>query len=274
MKTRRADFRKASGFSLLEMAVVLTIVGLLIAGLLPALSVQIEIQRIKDTRKQVEEIKEALVGYATINGRLPCPASATSNGLESFCSNANGACGNEVLSPAPAHGRCSSPYNGFVPAATLGLSPVDAQGYMIDAWSNRIRYAVSTASVASVYTFTAPGAMRAATIANLKSDLYVCASSPNAGNPSQSATSCGTAATLTSTAPAVIYSIGKNGGSGGSSPDELANANPFTNPGASPNSYEDRVFVSHDPTATFDDIVTWISPNILIGRMVAVGQLP
>ena len=42
----------------------------------------------------------------------------------------------------------------------------------------------------------------------------------------------------------------------------------------------DRVFVSHTPTPSnaangeFDDIVVWISPNILFSRMVAAGQLP
>lgn len=266
--------KKLSGFSLVEMAVVLAIMGLLLGGLLPMLSGQREIQHIRDTRKLLDEVKEALFGYASANGRLPCPASSTSNGLESFCTNASGACGTEALSPTPAHGRCASPYNGFVPAVTLGLTPVDSQGYMLDGWNNRIRYAVTAVNVASVYTFTAPGAMRSAGISSLNSDLYVCASSPNPATPSQSITTCGAATILASTAPAVIYSTGNNGSYGGGGTDELANANPYTNPTASPNSYEDKVFVSHDQTPTFDDIVVWLSPNILINRMVASGQLP
>lgn len=271
--------KKISGFSLVEMAVVLAIVALLLGGLMPMLSGQMEIQHIRDTRKQLDEIKDALIGFATTNGRLPCPASSTSNGMESFCTNATDPCGSEVLSPTPAHGRCTSPYNGFVPAATLGITPVDSHGYMLDGWNNRIHYAVTNVNVASVYTFTAPGAMRNAvqppgSFANLNSDLYVCASSPNPATPSQSVTNCGAATILTSTAPAVIYSTGTNGSYGGSGTDELANANPYANPTPSPNSYEDKVFVSHDQTPTFDDIVVWLSPNILISRMVAANQLP
>jgi hypothetical protein len=33
-------------------------------------------------------------------------------------------------------------------------------------------------------------------------------------------------------------------------------------------------FVSKAPVATFDDIVIWLSPNILFNRMVTAGKLP
>ncbi len=62
------------GFSLIELAIVLVVVALLIGGLLVPLSMQIEQQRIRDTQKTLEEIKEALVGFAIANGRLPRPA--------------------------------------------------------------------------------------------------------------------------------------------------------------------------------------------------------
>lgn len=273
--------KNTRGFSLIEMAVVLLIVALLLGGLLPTVSSQIEQKNRADTRKQLDEIQQALIGFIVINGRLPCPASPTSNGLESFCTTTTpGVCGAEIIPPAilPTHGRCASPYDGFVPAATLGITPVDTNGYALDGWSNRIRYAVSTVSTSNVYTFTAaPSVMSTVGISNLNGDLNVCASSPNPLTPSQSMTGppwCGTAASLTSTAPAVIYSTGNNGGYGGNSADELANANPYTNPTASPNSYLDKVFVSHDQTPTFDDIVIWISPNILINKMLSAGKLP
>ncbi|HUW25479.1 MAG TPA: prepilin-type N-terminal cleavage/methylation domain-containing protein [Gallionella sp.] len=62
------------GFTLVEMAIVLAIVGLLLGGLIPTLSAQMESQRINETRKQLDEIQQALMGFAIINGRLPCPA--------------------------------------------------------------------------------------------------------------------------------------------------------------------------------------------------------
>jgi len=66
----------------------------------------------------------------------------------------------------------------------------------------------------------------------------------------------------------VIYSLGPNWATGGVSPDEAANV---TN---------DAVFVFHvrsdanSTTGEFDDIVTWLSPNVLYSRMVSAGQLP
>ena len=49
------------------------------------------------------------------------------------------------------------------------------------------------------------------------------------------------------------------------STDETANGN------------ADRVVVSHTPTTganEFDDIVAWLSPNVLYNRMIAAGRLP
>jgi len=273
-----------NGFSLLEMAIVLAIVTALLGGLLPMLSGQAEVQHIRDTRKQMDDIRESLLGFATTNGRLPCPASTTSNGMESFCTSTTpAACGAEVVSTVPAHGRCKYPFNGFVPAVTLGITPISSQGYLLDGWNNPVRYAVTNVSSSNTFTFTAPGAIQTAvrssgSFANLNSDLYVCSGSPNPSTPSLSVTSspwCGTTAiTLTSTAPAIIYSTGNNGSIGSGSADEIANASPYSNPVGSPNSYDDKVFVSHDQTPTFDDIVVWLSPNILINRMVTSGQLP
>ncbi len=44
------------------------------------------------------------------------------------------------------------------------------------------------------------------------------------------------------------------------------------------NGDNDRVFVSHTPTPPglneFDDLVIWISPNILYNRLIAAGRLP
>lgn len=248
MKRLTLPVRVSTGFSLVEMAIVLAIVALLLGGLLPTISSQIEQQRTNETRKQLEEIKDALIGYAIINGRLPCPASSTSYGAES---------------PAGG-GNCSNFNNGFIPAATLGLTPVDSQGFAIDSWNNRIHYAVTQSNGRA---FTTLNGMSTTGISALSPDLYVCSTA-------SATTSCSVAnSTLTSNAPVVIYSTGKNGGYGGTGADEAENPNPNS-------ADNDRVFVSHTPTPVgapngeFDDIVTWISPNVLINRMVAAGKLP
>jgi hypothetical protein len=82
------------------------------------------------------------------------------------------------------------------------------------------------------------------------------------------AADCGAATSLTSRAPALLLSIGKNGATGAAGADETANTN------------GDVVFVSHDAAPAtaangeFDDLVVWLSPNILFNRMVAAGRLP
>lgn len=276
--TNRIDIlRFQNGFTIMEMAVVLVIMGLVLGGLIAPFSMQMEQRNLINTRATMETAKEALIGFAMTNGRLPCPADGNSNGRESFCTNATGACG-AVLYTVQLHGRCSNPYNGFLPAATLGLSGTDNQGFLLDAYGgiavNRIRYAVSDddADGDSVYDFTAPSEMRDVTMASLQPNLHVCAE-----GDSINGTNCNTEVYLsggpTMGVPVVIYSLGKNASSGGMDTDEAANSNPN-----SPNI--DPVFVSHTPTPTeapngeFDDVVTWISSNILYSRMVQAGQLP
>ena len=242
---------RTRGFSLIELAVALVVIALLLGSILVPLTTQIGQRRTTDTQKALEDIKEALIGFALAQRRLPCPASAASNGVES----------------PDGGGACTNPYNGFVPAATLGLASTDAQGYAIDAWGARIRYAVSSANTNA---FTTSNGMRSVGLTALAPDLWVCPSGAGI-----TAADCGGAANpyLANSAVAVIYSLGPNWATGGTSSGESANPNP--------NSVNnDRVFVFRvraDPGTAggeFDDIVTWLSPNILYSRMVAAGQLP
>lgn len=241
-----------AGFTLVEMAIVLFIVALLLGGLLPTISGQVEQQRINETRKQLDEIHQALIGFAIANERLPCPASTTSNGKESFVAGGN-----------INNGACSNFYNGFVPGATLGLTGVNSEGFAVDPWGNRIRYAVTPWNA---NTFTKFKGMSNAGIGSLAPNLLVCSTSTGI-----TGSSCnGNALTSDPGISAVIFSTGKNGAIGGASADELANTD-------GTNANDNRTFVSHTPTPSpneFDDIVVWLSPNVLINRMVAAGRLP
>jgi len=273
--TRRFDM----GFTLVEMAVVLMIVGLLLGGLIPTISSQVEQRRTNETRKTLEEIKDALFGFVFANARLPCPASSTSNGMESFCTSASGACGAEIFFPTlpPAHGRCAKPYDGFVPAVTLGIAPVNAQGQLPDAWETPVRYAITNAKDASNnFYFTATDGIKTRWNSGipLDPDLQVCSTSTGLTTATPDSADCDSGKALTNNAVAIIYSLGKNSATGGGSGDEAHNPNPQTSITA------DRAFIFHEPTASgatngeFDDIVTWLSPNILYNRMVAAGKLP
>lgn len=253
------------GFSLVEMAVVLAIVGLLLAGLLLPLGAQIDQQRMNETQRRLELARDALAGFATANRRLPCPASATSSGVE-------------VIATAfsPGGGTCSLPWTGFIPAVTLGLYPVDSNNIYVDAWGNPIHYAVTdfntaftVSGTAGTRPFTSTDGIRAVynttSLTTLVPDLRVCATAASITGSGSSA-DCAAPNVLINNAVAVVFSIGKNGLTGGSGADEAANLN------------SDRAFVSHTPTTAsgneFDDVVLWLSSYLLYSRMITGGALP
>ncbi|MBU0689369.1 MAG: type II secretion system GspH family protein [Gammaproteobacteria bacterium] len=246
MKPLSASPANTQGFTLVEMSMVLAIVTLLLAGLVPTISGQIEQRRSAETKKQLEEIQQALIGFAIIKGRLPCPATTSSNGVES---------------PSTG-GTCSNFFDGYVPGATLGLNSLNEQGLVLDAWDNPIRYVVTNWN-SSKYT-TADG-MATVGLSSLNPTLLVCTTSTGI-----TATDCATGEALTADTgvPVVIFSTGKNGASGGTGADEAENLD------------GDRFFVSHTPTASsvtngeFDDLVVWISNQVLLNRMVTAGKLP
>ena len=242
------------GFALIEMAMVLVIVALLAGSGLLTLRMQIEHQKVKDTQKVLDDAREALLGFAAANGRLPCPATAASNGIEAPAG------GSTAVIP------CTSPYGGFLPGVTLGMTGLDANGYVLDAWggtTNRIRYAVTTATANAA---TTPNGIRTATLATYGNapNLRVCTTSTGI-----TATTCGAAQALTTSAVAVIFSLGPNGTTGvAGGADETANQN------------ADQVFVWHTPVAVggangeFDDLMTWIPAPLLFNRMLQAGSLP
>lgn len=270
--------RAARGFSLVELAVVMLVMGILLAGIVVPLSLQLEGRNYDQTQRILDQAREALLGYAAANGYFPCPATTASNGLEA--TGFNHASGAANTCPATVWGGTT--YVGLLPAAALGFTPTDANGYAVDAWGftqNRIRYAVAGNTLPAINGVTQPftrvNGMRTAGMSNIGSPtlttlLYVC----NSGTGVTAGTNCGTAVALTNNAPVVIWSVGPNAATGGVSVDEKQNPNPKA--GFSP----DRIFVSRIKAAAdetggeFDDIVTWIGLPTLFSRLIAAGQLP
>src|SRR6266571_3407425 len=72
----------ATGFTLVELAVVLAIVGLLLGSLMYTLSAQVEQRNFEETRRRLEQARELVLAFAIVNGRLPCPARSNSSGFE------------------------------------------------------------------------------------------------------------------------------------------------------------------------------------------------
>lgn len=116
---RCSTHKTTTGFSLIELAVVLVIIGLMLGGLLVPLSTQMENDRRKETAATLASIREALIGYAIINKSLPCP-DTNDDGL-------------------PGPGPCNTGANQInvagLPYVTLGLSSKDAWGNA-SVWGN------------------------------------------------------------------------------------------------------------------------------------------
>lgn len=246
---------RARGFTLTELAIVAMIIALLAGGLLMTLAAQNDNRELADTRRTLDVARDALIGFAVANGRLPCPATAISGGREDPIG--GGAC---TIALDAAAGSAIQP--GFVPAVTLGIGPANGAGQLIDAWGNPVRYAVTRVTAgAGTNAFTTAGQLRAAGYTGLTTDLVVCVDLPGAA-----AATCPANRTHTFVA-AVVFSTGKTGASGPLGPDEQENLNVGVAPAQNP------VFVTHVPLADFDDLVVSLSAPVLYGRLVAAGAL-
>lgn len=107
--------QKMCGFSLLEMTVVLLILALLMGGMLMPLQAQTEHQKQQQTAKALTEIKEALIGFAIIHGRFPCPTFITDPMHPDF--------GVEAASCT-----ASVSSDGYLPWKNLGVEETDGWG--------------------------------------------------------------------------------------------------------------------------------------------------
>ena len=257
---RRSTFgrRAAAGFTLTELAVVVVVVALLLGGLLMTLEAQNTARTTAETRQTLQNAHDAIIGFAVRYGRLPCPATNASNGVEA-----------PATPPAPPAPNPCTVTKGFVPAATLGIGPTDPNGYLVDAWGQRVRYAVTTTDSNA---YTTAGKMRELAFnVNPGALLQIC---PSAGVSAAALNSGCVAPAVAIDTPAVIFSTGKNGPGGPASQDETENVDDFFNA-----TNTDRVFVSHELTTAealsgvFDDVVIWVSPNVLYHRMISAGAL-
>jgi len=227
-------------FTLVEMGIVLVIVGLLLGGLLAPLGAQLDQRRAAETVRALDDARDALAGFAARNGYLPCPAISASNGLEDRSGT-----------------RCRNERRfGFLPWATLGVPKLDA-------WQRQYLYSVTPAFSDSGVPFRL----------NTPRDITI-ASRDAAGEL--------VAASASNDIPAAILSQGRNGYGGFSDIGVQAADMGTTNVDEKANARSDgRMFIARNgadnpaaPGGAYDDIVVWLSPNILFNRMLAAQRLP
>ena len=220
------------GFSLLEMAIVLIVVGLLLGSAASSFVQLVEFKKIEKNKQELELIRDALINYAVLNQRLPCPAALSSKGLSAKQSDSE---------------ACLNPNGGYVPAVELGLSEVTDQGLILDAWNRPIKYAVTQENS---YAYVTKEGVKNNFKTGINPNLRVCA-----GNTTSNS-SCMGSMVLTDSSPAVVYSSGPNG-IFESHLNESLSAFVY-HESTSADSY----------LGEFDDQLVWISNPVLIGRMV------
>jgi len=132
-----------SGFTLLELSIVLTIIAILLSSGLSLVGASVERDKAKLTMDEIIIIEETMQKFVLEYGRLPCPAliNATRNnvayGREADCTN-----------PSPPAGMLRVEYPagsgnfvriGGLPFYSMHLPDI----YIGDAWNSRYLYAVS-----------------------------------------------------------------------------------------------------------------------------------
>jgi prepilin-type N-terminal cleavage/methylation domain-containing protein len=233
---------RASGFSLIELAVVVVVIALILGSILIPLNTQVQQRNVAETERILEETRQALVGYAMINGYLPQPAKSATDGREQDVT------AQKCASATPAN--CT----GFIPWAALGTPRSDA-------WGKLIRYSVNPN-----YTTPIPAAQFTLT----------------AGQRTvRTRDATGTGVDLATNLPAVVFSHGANSYGttidGTALPD-----GPNTNGDEDVNATAGTAVIwsrtaTDNPSAAggeFDDLVAWVPPAQLFTQLVAAGKLP
>ena len=238
MMLKQPYSKKNLGFTLVELAIVIVIIGLLLSAFLVPLSAQRELSARAETQNLLDQSKEALIGYALVNSFLPCPdTKLIPDGIEN----------------RKVDGSCVSD-KGVLPWNTLGIERVDA-------WSHYFYYRVDPTFSNSVTLFTIADAENASGIqingdtgalvsANSRPAALLLSFGPN-GNGAKNTTQ----ATPANQLPAPTGADEKENTDG-----NLVFMSHVPAPRGSANE--------------FDDMLVWIPPKILINRMIQAERLP
>lgn len=261
MTLRYRRRRPQSGFTLIEIAVVLLIVTFLMVGGVRLLSSTQEGLRARLTRQNMDAVKAALQAYMVRAGRLPCPAVETSTTTDATY-------GTE----APTPGTCTGTtvldavgFRGVVPWKTLGMTTETA----FDGWGRQLTYAVTnTATNTPTATTTLSGLRSSLT---LHSAAPVSLGLPPTGNQVNACSTTANDNVCNGAAAVMLVSHGQNS-LGAYNVTGVRSPLP-TSASEVENTDADRNFVLAEPSSDFDDIVMPMSPSELLAPLLLQGMV-
>ncbi|MCE2926526.1 MAG: prepilin-type N-terminal cleavage/methylation domain-containing protein [Rickettsiales bacterium] len=160
---RTLSARRSSGFTLLEISIVLLVLSLMMGGLLAMVAQETRRSKMAELKMKMDAIEYALVSYSkrATTLALPCPANPTL-ALEHADFGFAVAAGCSSI-PSPAY-RDGSSAAGTVPVRTLGLP----DEYAFDPWGNRFTYAVGLLITSTNALITYPVTSTAASQINFR----------------------------------------------------------------------------------------------------------
>ncbi|WP_158269846.1 type II secretion system protein [Desulfonatronum sp. SC1] len=222
------------GFTLVEMAIVLLIMGLAIGGGIAAFSTLSERANTAKVRKQMEEITNALIGYAQVHSCLPCAAVPTGS---------DGTDGRGTANPCNTQCSIARSY-GVIPWATLGVKETDP-------WGGRFSYRVTREFTGNAIALATNGTI---TIVN------------DAGDPMAEEA----VAVIISHGRNQIYAYLPSGAQVPLLPGMPDDPSERENRPETNDTFVGQALSSSD----FDDLVTWIGSFQLKRALIEAGRLP
>ncbi|MBF0626797.1 MAG: hypothetical protein HQL91_01110 [Magnetococcales bacterium] len=110
MKKFRSRWRAAAGFSLIEMAIMLAVLGMVLLGGGQAIRAQLHKRQFETAQEELRTIQSALLGFVTLHGRLPCADAS--------------------MPPDGAEDTAPCRVDGVLPWRDLQVKPVDSWGHL------------------------------------------------------------------------------------------------------------------------------------------------
>ena len=238
-------------FTLVEMALVLLIIGLLTkTAMAPLAAMQKHGQR-KQAEQQLSSVRDAVFAHLVAYGALPCPIAVSSGAL--VVSSAG-----NIDNTQP---RTCNVSTGYVPTAQLRIAgAVGDDGALLDPWGRKLHYSVSLSDAiesgrTSLPDWTTMGEAAQVGVSNLSADLVLCNSTVGSN--------CAGRGIRADQIAFVLFSTGADNSVQGAQAENLDGDNYFV--------VAEESIANDNP---FDDLVVWGSAADVMYWMLRMGWLP